>query len=114
MRNIISPEVESCRINHPTNGIGDSHNGCFVFPKRGLAVIISAGEGWEHVSVSRRDRTTPSWEEMCWAKETFFRDDEWVLQYHPAEEDYVDYGRNVLHLWKPLNQEIPKPPKIMV
>ena len=42
---------------------GDDQNGWFVIPlKHGqkVRVIASNGAGWEHVSVSRRDRPPPA------------------------------------------------------
>ncbi len=115
MRKIISPVVDAARVKHPlyqTKGTGNE--GFFVFPLRRLNVLASNGSGWDHVSISRFDKTAPTWEEMCWVKDLFFEETEWVLQYHPAKEDYIDYGRNVLHLWKPQGIEIPKPPKEFV
>jgi len=96
---------------------GDHENGGFVVPsvidKKPLYVIASAGEGWDHVSVSRRGRT-PNWDEMCQIKALFFKDDETAIQYHPAAEVYVNYHPHCLHLWRPQNQEVPCPPTWMV
>lgn len=75
--------------------------------------IVGNGAGWDHVSVSLSDRC-PTWEEMCAIKELFFRDDEWVLQYHPAKADYVNNHPYALHLWRPHDTEIPRPPQVMV
>ena len=47
-------------------------------------------------------------------KDIFWRDDEVCMQLHPAKEDYVNNMRFCLHIWKPINQEIPKPPNTMV
>jgi len=41
--------------------------------------------GWEHVSVSLvagRDMT-PTWTEMNWVKDLFWKEDETVVQFHP-------------------------------
>lgn len=65
---------------------------------------------WEHVSVSAKIGL-PRWDEMCWVKDQFWEPDEWVMQFHPAEKDYVNIHENVLHLWKPINVEIPHPPR---
>lgn len=67
-----------------------------------------------------RDRSTgkpmytPTWEEMCRLKDMFFRDDEVVVQYHPAKSEYVNNMPNCLHLWRPIEQPMPTPPAIMV
>lgn len=45
-------------------------------------VIASDGAGWEHVSVSRRDRC-PTWDEMCQVKAMFWDEDDCVVQFHP-------------------------------
>ena len=78
-----------------------------------LRIIASWGGGWEHVSVNGPNRC-PTWEEMCFVKDLFWKPNEWVIQYHPASTDYINLNNNVLHLWKPTNQVIPKPPKIFV
>lgn len=78
-------------------------------------VVSSDGGGWEHVSVSLPQRQrSPTWEEMCWIKSLFWRDDETVIQYHPAEDDYVNCHPFCLHLWKPIGVDLPKPDPIMV
>lgn len=84
-------------------------------PKNGrlLRVIAGVGDGWDHVSVSLPDRC-PTWDEMCAIKHLFFRDDEWVVQYHPAAGDHINNHPHCLHLWSPHDVELPKPPKIMV
>jgi len=100
------------------------NNGVFQIPPMGnnsgiLVVIASDGDGWEHVSVSGRyvalkKTYTPSWDEMCYIKSLFWTDDECVVQYHPAKEDYVNNHPDVLHLWKEKGKEFPKPPKYMI
>lgn len=76
---------------------------------------ISSGpdSGWEHVSVSLKHRT-PTWDEMCFVKDLFWEEDECVIQYHPAKSDYVNFHPYCLHMWKPIEIEIPKPPSWMV
>ena len=54
-----------------------------------LRIIASDGFGWEHVSVSRRDRC-PTWEEMCQIKALFWDEDDCVIQYHPPRSEYVN------------------------
>lgn len=81
--------------------------------KRPAAVIFSTGGGWEHVSVSFNHRC-PTWEEMCEIKRMFFHPDEVVVQYHPAESEYVNNHQYCLHLWRPQKQDMPMPPAWMV
>ena len=77
------------------------------------AVVFSWGDGWDHVSVSYPDRC-PTWDEMCKAKDIFFRDDECVIQFHPPKAEYVNVHPYCLHLWKKQNAELLMPPKWMV
>jgi hypothetical protein len=115
----VTSKMEGCRI---TTGewasrIGSGPNGMF-FVRRSprhhrLKVIISNGMGWEHASVSAPGRT-PSWEDMQFVKECFWERDDVVMQLHPAEEDYMNFHPYCLHLWRPLDAEIPTPPLFMV
>jgi len=91
------------------------NNGCFIIPFRSydFTIIASDGMGWEHVSISLRNRC-PNWEEMCWFKELFWDEDDVVVQYHPAKSDYVNNHPNCLHLWKPMDAELPIPPSLLV
>jgi hypothetical protein len=47
-------------------------------------------------------------------KRLFFRDDETAMQLHVPPSDYVNAHPYTLHLWRPLDQEIPRPPSVMV
>ena len=78
-----------------------------------LRVIASNGMGWDHVSVSLEDRC-PTWGEMCFIKDLFWRTSETVMQLHPTEADYVNEHPFALHLWKPQGVKILMPPKVMV
>lgn len=101
----------------------DPKAGFFVFksPTDGapLRAIVSAGLGWDHVSVSRTDRI-PTWLEMEWMRRKFFEPEEFAFQYHAPIADYVDgtFKGNCptcLHLWRPWEAEnFPTPPKWMV
>ena len=98
---------------------GDKHNGVFRVFVQGKAfnVVVSDGGGWEHVSVSPTNRkrpTCPTWEEMCEIKQMFFEDEETVVEYHPKKSDYVNLCNNCLHLWRPLNEKLPTPPRLYV
>lgn len=52
----------------------DGGNGWIHHPlfKKPMAVVFSWGGGWDHVSVSFRNRT-PTWDEMCMVKDIFLR-----------------------------------------
>ena len=89
-----------------------SNNGAFNIPG-GIRVIVSDGEGWDHVSVSLRDRC-PTWEEMKRVKEMFFSDDEPAFQIFPAKEHYRNYHPFCLHWWRPQHEKMPLPDPFMV
>jgi hypothetical protein len=74
-----------------------------------LRVISGCGEGWDHVSVSLADRC-PTWDEMCWIKNLFFKSNELAIQFHPTEKDYINMCQTVLHIWRPWKIDIPLPP----
>lgn len=84
-----------------------------VGPPVRLTVIASAGEGWEHVSVSTSTRT-PTWAEMEHIKRMFFEDHETAMQLHVPPTDHISCHPFCLHLWRPTGAEIPRPPAIMV
>ena len=101
-------------------GVGDAGNGCFkvYVGGRSFFVVASNGGGWEHISVSPRNRkrqTCPTWEEMCEIKAMFFAPEECVVQYHPPKSDYVNNYPYCIHLWRPTGGvEIPRPPTVFV
>jgi hypothetical protein len=73
--------------------------------------------GWEHVSVHKIydwNRYIPTWIEMCFIKDMFWDEEDCVIQFHPKKSEYVNNMDTVLHLWRPTNIEIPRPPKILV
>ena len=94
----------------------DGMNGAFSIPLKGFGhriianCIVSDGRceedapafsGWEHVSVHVMEygrQRIPTWKEMCAVKDIFWNDDEWVVQYHPAKDQYVNDHACVLHL----------------
>lgn len=78
-----------------------------------LNIISSADYGWEHVSISVKNRC-PNWKEMSFVKCLFWDENETVVQFHPPKKDYINAHPFVLHLWKPTNEKIPMPPKWMV
>ena len=91
------------------------NNGAFVIPFRSykLTVIDSDGAGWDHVSVSLKNRC-PNWEEMCFIKDLFFYDNETVIQYHPKKSEYINCCENCLHLWRKQAHDYELPPQWMI
>lgn len=85
----------------------------FKTSKRPAVVVWSFGGGWEHVSVSFASRC-PTWEEMCQAKDMFWLPEECVVQYHSPASEYVNQHPYCLHLWRPIKQDMPMPPRWMV
>lgn len=96
---------------------GYPHGGTFIIhcklTARDLRVIASAGDGWDHVSVSLPTRC-PNWLEMDFIKRLFFEDFELAVQFHVPVKDHINIHDHVLHLWRNHNQEIQLPPFIMV
>lgn len=69
--------------------------------------------GWEHLCVSFKNKI-PSWEVMNEMKEMFFEDNEDAFQYHPVKDNYINNNEYCLHIWRPLETNIPEPPSILV
>jgi hypothetical protein len=110
--------LDDSRVDIFGDGIlGDSHNGAFEIKlpmsRLRFKIIASNGQGWEHVSVSTIERV-PRWDEMQTIKEMFFHDDEVVMQLHPAKENYINNHPHCLHLWRPIDVQIPIPPAFLV
>ena len=78
-----------------------------------MAVIASVGAGWDHVSVSRKNRV-PNWAEMEHVKRLFFNDDETAVQFHVPSEAHISFHEFVLHLWRPQDVALPRPPGVLV
>lgn len=96
-------------------------NGAFEVRFKGqrLRILASTGEdwevlrwelpAWEHVSVSLVNRC-PNWPEMCFVKDLCWAPSELVIQFHPTEDQYVNYHPNCLHMWRPIKVALPIPP----
>lgn len=112
---------EKCRIKQGPMGSTKQYgnNGAFLIRsiklKRPFQVIASDGMGWEHVSVSLPNRC-PTWEEMCFIKDIFWEPQDFVIQIHPIEDDYINNHPYCLHLWRraETNDYCEKPPSILV
>lgn len=111
-----APEfVEKYRVLLPQYNYeaGDKQNGCFAFKDRGLFCIISAGGGWEHVSVSRKSRM-PTYDDMDWVAKTFWEDTDTLMQLRVPITEHINLSNFCLHWWRPIEDWIPRPPNWMV
>jgi hypothetical protein len=112
-------ELDTMRIDmsHVYGSLGDAGNGVFEVRSKidgtMLKVIASNGGGWDHVSVSHR-RRVPNWYEMEQVKALFFEENETCMQLHVPAADHINNHANCLHLWRPHDIEIPRPPSYMV
>lgn len=113
------PEQYRVRIGRLASTCAHGNNGAFFIRKpdrKGsmpLQVIASDELGWLHVSVSTPTRC-PTWEEMCFIKGLFWDDDDCVMQLHPPKQDWISNHSFCLHLWQPIDADIPRPPDYMV
>lgn len=102
----------------------DGNTGFFIFPHYKISGYeircqVSDGMGWEHVSITigaknKNATRCPTWDEMCWVKDQFWDDTETVIQYHPPKSKYISCHPFCLHLWRPIDFEIPIPDTILV
>ena len=85
------------------------------FESNTLQMIAYDGkeDGWEHVSVSLKNRC-PNWKEMCAVKAWFWEDEDCVMQLHPPKSEWINNHPHCLHLWRPRVEIIPQPPSIAV
>lgn len=98
-------------------GYGGADEGAFRIPSpvdgQAMAVVASTGLGWDHVSVSRRNRP-PNQTELDYVYRLFFRPGEAAMQLFVPTTEHVNNHPNCLHLWRPQGEGIPKPPRIFV
>ncbi len=83
---------------------------------KGVMLIVAAdGMGWEHVSVSFKNRT-PTWDDMCLVKDWFWGEDDFVVQMHPPKGDHVNFHQHCLHLFRKTgtNDFCERPPALLV
>ena len=107
---------EKFRIKNGSLGSTKSagNNGAFFvhslrFPV--MKAIASDGGGWEHVSITLTTaKRCPTWEEMCYIKKLFWDEQDVVMQLHVSKEKHINNHPWCLHLWRPVDTEIPLPP----
>lgn len=125
MRRFYDPAVERGRIKvGPFASRATEPDGAFQVQQATRAFIIicssgNDGSGWEHVSARTYDKVrgverTPTWDEMATIKAWFWRDDEAVMQLHVPDSEHINNHPHVLHLWRPVGREIPRPPSWMI
>lgn len=124
MRSAVHPKLNAGRTRTGKFASDDRHgnNGLFrLFGPNGadLVIIASDGrgepiaEGWEHVSVSLRNRC-PNWPEMCFVKSLFWEPEETVVEFHPPESTYISNHPYCLHLWRDTRAGHALPPAVLV
>lgn len=74
--------------------LGNDGLGLWDSPRRGLRLIHSVareadGEVWAHVSVSRRDRQLPTWDQLLVVKDLVLGPQALALMVMPPEDEYV-------------------------
>lgn len=99
---------------HPVGGsMGNEQNGFIILPQKGLKIMFSNGMGWEHASVSRVSKM-PSYDDLTWVKQILWGANATVMQLFVPFDEHVNRHPYCLHLWRPLEDEIPRPPNVMV
>jgi hypothetical protein len=97
-------------------GFGDDKCGVFevTYKTNKLFIIATAFDGWDHLSVSLKNRT-PNWYEMKYIAKLFFKPHEVAVQYYVPEKDNVNVSDTCLHWWRPhMPHIILMPPKAFV
>jgi hypothetical protein len=122
-RNVAPPSTDMRDPGFWTSNHGDNFGAFHKVPGpcgEKLNILVSdgtgLGDGWEHVSVSLArigKARVPNWEEMCFAKNLFWHEEDCVVEFHPPKSQNVSNYR-VLHLWRCLDQAFPRPPGWMV
>jgi len=97
--------------------------GAFVISRLGVKLFLVVSDGdewpfpppaWEHASITLSVKRTPHWAEMCWVREQLWDAEDLVLQIHPPRSEYVNLHEYALHLWRPIDYDLPRPPRITV
>lgn len=109
-------EIERYRKQHPLYpDRGAGNNGFFLIPYQSyeLCIIASDEGGWDHVSVSLKNRI-PRYYEMCFIKDLFFKEDEIAVEFHVPKDKHINNFENCLHLWRNQKEGHKLPPQIFV
>jgi hypothetical protein len=125
MRATLHPKLIAGRLRTGPFWSDDSHghNGYFLVngPSNAELKIIASdvnevphqSEGWEHVSVSLRNRC-PNWPEMSFVKSLFWEPEETVVQFHPPGSTYISNHPYCLHMFRDTRNGHALPPAILV
>ena len=122
MRNLNDADIDLHRersvfVSRLYGSYGDENSGAFNVKSctdgSYLRVIAANGGGWDHVSVSHY-RRIPNWLEMQQIHRLFFKADETAMELHVPAEEHINTHNNVLHLWRPHDVPIPRPPSFMI
>lgn len=62
------------------------------------------GKNWLHVSVSKRNKKMPSYEELAEVRRVFIGEERECYMVYPPKERYVNLHPSVLHLYSCLDQ----------
>lgn len=124
------PEQYRVRSGAMASSKQEGNNGMFVVPhpkiKHATMFCIACdlpsepgGQAWEHISTSVKSpkmifNRCPNWDEMKFVKEMFWDDEDVCIQYHPKQSEYINTHEFVLHIWRPVGIELPRPEKDMV
>lgn len=96
---------------------GGEDGGAFKVPSpvdgKDLLVIASTGLGWDHVSVSCKNRA-PNQRELDHIFRLFFAPGETAVQYFLPRDEHINIHEYCLHLWRPQIGGFPKPQRRMV
>jgi hypothetical protein len=83
MRNLHLLDAYRIDARETHGSMGDETCGCFRIPSpidgQPLLIQASSDGGWDHISISRKNRP-PNWTEMEFIKRKFFKDDETAMQ----------------------------------
>lgn len=77
----------------------------YITLPRGQKASVCVGRnegGMEHVSIQLFVDRLPKWNEMCYIKDLFWKEEEKVVQIHLSKSEYVNFVE-ALHLWRPTN-----------
>ena len=72
--------------------------------RAGVSVERYNGQGWLHVSVSRRSKM-PSYDDLKKVKHDFIGDDLAAYQAFPKASEHVNLHEYCLHLWCPMEHD---------
>jgi len=97
---------------YPWHVVATDPDGGLAYDSDRLRVLVDAhieedGKAWIHLSVSRRDRRLPTWEDLVTIRDVFLGAEQLAVQVLPPRSEHYDAGLGVevLHLWAPLESD---------